>query len=179
MALHEALAGSCARSWSGNVKWRLSFLVEHNKMSDTTDHSLGFVHRFPLAVRWGDLDAYGHVNNVNFLRYLESGRVAYAHDAYGHPVGPTGENVILADTQCSFRRQLHYPGDIAVLSRTSRIGRTSMTMEQVILQAGGELVATSRSVLVWFDFADQRPVPVADWLKARIAAYESILPQGM
>lgn len=148
-------------------------------MSGTTDHSLGFVHRFPLAVRWGDLDPYGHVNNVNFLRYLESGRVAYAHDAYDHPVGPTGENVILADTQCSFRRQLHYPGDIIVLSRTCRIGRTSMTMEQVIVQAGGELVATSRSVLVWFDFLAQRPVPVAEWLKARIAAYETTPPEGL
>jgi acyl-CoA thioester hydrolase len=148
-------------------------------MSDAIDPSLGFVHRFPLAVRWGDMDAYGHVNNVNFLRYLESGRVAYAHEVYGRPVEAGEQSIILADTQCAFKRQLHYPADIVILTRTTRIGRTSMTMEQSILQAEDLLVATSRSVLVWFDFTAQRPAPVADWLKARIAAYESIRPQGM
>lgn len=148
-------------------------------MSEMTGHAEIFVHRFPIAVRWGDMDAYGHVNNVNFLRYFESGRVAYAHDAYDRPVGANGENVILADTQCSFKRQLHYPSDITILSRTSRVGRTSMTMEQLILQGEGELVATSRSVMVWFDFQSQRPVPVPDSLKSRLRRYEAALPEGL
>jgi len=138
-----------------------------------------FAHRFTLAVRWGDMDAYGHVNNVNFLRYLESGRVAYAHEVYGRPVAPGEQSIVLADTQCSFRRQLHYPADVVVLTRTAGIGRTSMTMEQLILQGEDLLVASSRSVLVWFDFSSQRPAVVPDGLKARIAAYESTPPEGL
>ncbi|GMV69431.1 MAG: thioesterase [Pseudomonadota bacterium] len=148
-------------------------------MSDAIDHSRGFVHRFPLAVRWGDMDAYGHVNNVNFLRYLESGRVAYAHEVYDRPVEAGEQSIILADTQCAFKRQLHYPADIVILTRTASIGRTSMTMEQIILQGGDLLVATSRSVLVWFDFPSQRPAVVPDGLKARIAAYETTPPEGL
>ncbi|MDY6957029.1 MAG: thioesterase family protein [Pseudomonadota bacterium] len=148
-------------------------------MSEMTDYAAVFVHRFPMAVRWGDMDAYGHVNNVNFLRYFESGRVAYAQEAYDRPVGANGENVILADTQCSFKRQLHYPGDITILSRTFRVGRTSMTMEQIIVQGEGELVATSRSVMVWFDFKSQRPVPVPDSLKSCLRRYEAALPEGL
>ena len=138
-----------------------------------------FAHRFTLAVRWGDMDAYGHVNNVNFLRYLESGRVAYAHEVYGRPVAAGEQSIVLADTQCSFRRQLHYPADVVVLTRTAGIGRTSMTMEQLILQGEDLLVASSRSVLVWFDFSSQRPAVVPDGLKARIAAYESTPPEGL
>jgi len=34
-----------------------------------------FTHVFPLSVRWGDADVYGHINNVEFVRYVESGRV--------------------------------------------------------------------------------------------------------
>lgn len=139
-----------------------------------------YAHQFPMAVRWGDMDAYGHVNNVNFLRYLESGRVAYAHSAYERPIKADGENIILADIQCSFKRQLHYPSEITILSRTMRIGRTSMTMEQMILLApNDELAATSRSILVWFDFVRQRPVPIPDWLKTRLRAYEAVLPEGL
>ena len=138
-----------------------------------------FAHRFALAVRWGDMDAYGHVNNVNFLRYLESGRVAYAHEVYGRPVAAGEQSIVLADTQCAFKRQLHYPADVVVLTRTAGIGRTSMTMEQIILQGEDLLVASSRSVLVWFDFSSQRPAVVPDGLKARIAAYESTPPEGL
>ncbi len=139
-----------------------------------------FAHRFPLAVRWGDMDAYGHVNNVSFLRYLESGRVAYADAVYGRSIKADGENVILADTQCSFKHQLHYPAEITILSRTSRVGRTSMTMEQMILLAPNEVVvATSRSVMVWFDFAHQRPAPVPDWLKTRLQTHEAVKPEGL
>ena len=148
-------------------------------MSDAIDHSRGFVHRFPLAVRWGDMDAYGHVNNVNFLRYLESGRVDYAHKVYGRSIEAGEQSIVLADTQCSFRRQLHYPADVVVLTRTARIGRTSMTMEQCIVQDEDLLVAASRSVLVWFDFPSQRPAVVPDELKARIAAYETTPPEGL
>ena len=119
-----------------------------------------YTHRFPLAVRWGDMDAYGHVNNVSFLRYLESGRVAYADAVYDRPIKADGENVIL--------------------SRTSRVGRTSMTMEQMILLAPHDaLVATSRSVMVWFDFVHQRPAPVPEWLKIRLQAHEAVMPEGL
>lgn len=139
-----------------------------------------FAHRFPLAVRWGDMDAYGHVNNVSFLRYLESGRVAYAHTVYDRSINADGENIILADTQCSFKRQLHYPAEITILSRTTRVGRTSMTMEQMILLAPNDaLVATSRSILVWFNFVRQRPAPVPDWLKTRLQGYEAVMPEGL
>jgi acyl-CoA thioester hydrolase len=139
-----------------------------------------FAHRFPLAVRWGDMDAYGHVNNVSFLRYLESGRVAYAHTVYDRSINADGENIILADTQCSFKRQLHYPAEITILSRTTRVGRTSMTMEQMILLAPNDaLVATSHSILVWFDFVHQRPAPVPDWLKTHLQAYEAVMPEGL
>lgn len=139
-----------------------------------------YAHRFPLAVRWGDMDAYGHVNNVSFLRYLESGRVAYAHAVYDRSIKADGENIILADTQCSFKHQLHYPAEITILSRTTRVGRTSMTMEQMILLAPNDaLVATSRSILVWFDFVRQRPAPVPAWLKARLQAHEAVMPEGL
>ncbi len=44
----------------------------------------------PVAVRWADLDAYGHVNNVAILRLLEEARVAaFWHPGDGEPEYPT------------------------------------------------------------------------------------------
>jgi len=36
-----------------------------------------FAHRFTLAVRWGDMDAMGHVNNTVYFRYMEQTRIEW------------------------------------------------------------------------------------------------------
>jgi acyl-CoA thioester hydrolase len=137
-----------------------------------------FAHRHREVIRWGDMDAFGHVNNVQFFRYLESARVAYARAVIAHEVKSEGESVILADMRCSFRQQLLWPGELDIYTRTARIGRSSMGLEQLIFRAGEtDAVATSESVLVWFDFHAQRPAPIPDALRARLRAFESRAPQ--
>lgn len=139
-----------------------------------------FVHHHHEPIRWGDMDAFQHVNNVQFFRYLESARVEYAMAVIRGEVKSEGENIILADIRCAFRRQLRWPGEIDVHTRTSRVGRTSFGLEQVVCNsASGEVVATADTVLVWFDFAAQKPAPVPDSLRTRIAGYEKVRPEGL
>lgn len=137
-----------------------------------------FRHFIELPVRWGDQDALGHVNNVQIVRYLESGRVAYLETVFGLPVRADGEGVILADLQCAFRRQLEYPATIEVGTRIVRLGRTSFDVHAAIWRRGDEApAATSRGVVVWFDFSAQRPAPLPGALRERVRHWETLAPQ--
>jgi len=138
-----------------------------------------FVHRHRETIRWGDMDAFGHVNNVEFFRYLESARVEYAMAVLANEVRAEGENIILADLRCAFRRQLHWPGQVDVYTRTVRVGRSSIGLQQIMCVADTDtVVATADTVLVWFDFKRQRPAAVPDGIRAGIAGYEKLRPEG-
>jgi len=124
------------------------------------------------------MDSLGHVNNAVYFRYIESGRIAY-FDTINAAVGLAGdgEGPILADIQCSFIGQLHHPAQIDVGTRTAKIGTKSFTVEAGIYLAGeDEPVATSRAVVVWFNYAAQQTTPLPDDLRARILELEVVPP---
>ena len=131
-----------------------------------------------MPVRWRDMDAVGHVNNATYFVYVESGRIDY-FEALGARVG--GDLVggpILADIQCSFIGQLKYPAQIDIGTRTTKIGGKSFTVEAGIFIAGtDELVATSRGVVVWFDYENQQTVLLPDLVRERILELEAVPPE--
>jgi acyl-CoA thioester hydrolase len=139
-----------------------------------------FVHRHRETIRWGDMDAFGHVNNVEFFRYLESARVEYAMTVLAGEVRAEGENIILADLHCAFRRQLRWPGQVDVYTRTKRVGGSSIGLQQIMCLADTDTVAASAdTVLVWFDFKRQKPTEVPAGIRAGIARYEKLQPEGV
>ncbi len=136
-----------------------------------------FRHFIELPVRWGDMDAFGHVNNVQYMRYLESGRIAYVEQVLGVPIN-AGENIVLADIQCTFLQELHYPATVEVATRTSRLGRSSFRLACAIFRAhDSEPVLTGQGVLVWFDFARRQSLPLPDALRAAILNFERVPPE--
>lgn len=129
----------------------------------------------PVVVQWGDQDAFGHVNNTVFLRWLEVGRIAYfsearmMHDAQGAGRGP-----ILAAVSCNFRRQVTFPDEVRIGSRVARIGTSSLVMEHAVVSLGlRSLVADGTSTIVNFDYSAGRSAPVTDELRRSIEAIES------
>lgn len=147
---------------------------------NASDETAKFVHRYREVIRWGDMDSFGHVNNVQFFRYLEGARVAYSREVAGSYLRAEGESVILADQRCSFLKQLNWPGELDIYTRTVRVGRTSIHLAQLICRADEEeIVATGEGVMVWFDFDAQRPVPVPEPLRRRVFEYERICPEGL
>jgi acyl-CoA thioester hydrolase len=135
-----------------------------------------FRHFIELPVRWGDMDAFGHVNNVHSMRYLESGRIAYVEDVLGITL-ESKENIVLANIQCSFLQQLHYPATVAVATRINRLGRSSLHIRCAIYRQGeSEPVVTGKGVLVWFDFISHQAIPLPDPLRAAILNFEIVPP---
>lgn len=128
----------------------------------------------PIAVicdvRWGDLDALGHVNNTVFFRFFEEARIALL-DRVGLRAHrkATGTGPILAATSCQFRRPLGHPDQVTCYAGVTRIGTTSFTVEYVLKSAAhGGVVATGDSVVVHYDYQAQAKAPLPDAIRAAL-----------
>ena len=128
---------------------------------------------YEMDVRWSDMDVLGHVNNVQFIRYTETARAMYFRRDLGLKMGEGGQGFILAEISCTFLQQLMFPNTVEVLTRVSRIGRSSMDMVGAVYRAGeSSPVATSPCTLVWFDFKEQKSAPLPDRVRESVLAYE-------
>jgi acyl-CoA thioester hydrolase len=125
------------------------------------------------------MDCLGHVNNVLYFRYVESGRIAYFDQLMGgNPDIWGGEGPILADIQCRFIRQLRYPAEIEVGTRTARLGGRSLTLEcAIFLKGEAEPVAVSQAAIVWFNYKAQRAAQLTDRMRQDINAFERLKPE--
>ncbi len=122
-----------------------------------------------LQVRFRDCDPLGHVNNAVYLTYSEQARLAYWLELAGTRSLP---GIILARAECDYKRPAR-PGEwLDVWLGTTKIGRTSFTMECEIVGDDGQLVARVKTVQVTYDYAAAAAVPVPEWFRARMEEYE-------
>ena len=105
------------------------------------------IHEKRIEVRWGDVDAYRHVNNAVYATYLEEGRDEWMIRALGH-IGDIWDYV-LARVAIDFRNEiLHEDDAVVVQCRLVRVGRSSLTLAEQILKLDGTVAADAESVLV-------------------------------
>lgn len=125
------------------------------------------IHTMLVPIRWGDMDAMGHVNNTLYLRYMESARIQLMEDS-GFAVNPVGEGFVIANIFCNFIRQLEYPGDVLVKSYVGTIGRSSFDMYHELLRTddtSATVYANGGATLVWLDFPQQKSQPMPQGLR--------------
>ena len=129
-----------------------------------------FHHR--LQARFRDCDLFGHVNNAVYFTYMEEARWAYWRELTGDAVQDRLPGLILARAECDFIRPVR-PGErIVIWLGTTRIGSTSLSIDCEMLDEQGAAVARGKAVMVTYDYAASKPVPVPDWCRARIEEYE-------
>jgi len=133
------------------------------------------VHVMRQAIRWGDMDAFGHVNNTVYFRYMESARIAFLEQAAGD-LDAQGEGPVIVTAYCTFLKQLKYPGDIEIRSYAGPAGRSSfeLTHEIRMVDADGNadvVYAEGGGKVVWVNFAAEKSVPLPAGLRA-------LLPPG-
>ena len=135
--------------------------------------------RYPVSitvpVAWGEMDAFQHVNNVAFARWVESARVAYfSRLGLMGPDRSEGLGPILARIAIDYRRPVTYPDTVRVDATIRAIGRSSLTAAYRIFSLEQQAeVATGEDVIVVFDYATGRKAPVDERLRAAIAALEA------
>ncbi|HEX6750081.1 MAG TPA: thioesterase family protein [Longimicrobium sp.] len=128
-----------------------------------------------LPVFWGDMDWFRHVNNIVFFRYFESARIEYLErigfrqEAENGGVGP-----ILHSTQARFRRPLEWPDFVLVGARTVDVAEDRFTQEyRIVSRAQGEVAAEGGGILVSYDYANGRKVPLPPAVRDAIHRLES------
>ena len=126
---------------------------------------------FTDDVRFADLDAMGHLNNVTFLAFFENARVAYVTEALGarEPGRTADGGFVVAETKISYRSPARYGERIETLLRPGTIGRSSFSCE-FEMRVGERLLAEGYAVLVAYDTALAKPVPVPAALRERLLA---------
>jgi len=122
-----------------------------------------YTHWITDTVRFSDQDAIGHINNVAFAAYVESGRVAFGRvmRSSEHP----DRDFILAHLSIDYLAQGHYPGEVRTGTRLVRLGRSSLTVGHGLFK-DGVCIATAEGVLV--HLSEGRSTPIAGELRARL-----------
>jgi acyl-CoA thioester hydrolase len=125
------------------------------------------VHDMVVPIRWGDMDAMGHVNNTIYFRYFEVVRLDWFFTKTGM-TGLADEGVIIVNAFCNFIRQLEFPGDVRARLYVSDIGRSSfdtwLTLERT--DEPGVVYANGGATTVWTDYAAKKSKPMPDWFRA-------------
>jgi acyl-CoA thioester hydrolase len=129
-------------------------------------------HRTSIQVRFRDVDAFGHVNNAVFFSYVELARIRYLLDVLQPDTPFDRMPLILARVELDYRSPIAFGEEVEVESRVDRIGRSSFDMRHRMTAAEGRLVGEVHTVLVTYDYAAARPMPVPDAWRQRIAAHE-------
>jgi acyl-CoA thioester hydrolase len=127
-----------------------------------------------IPLLWGDLDAFGHVNNLVYMRWAETARVEYLLQiGQFPPLPPSGIAPILASMKCDYRRVLNYPDTVYVGTRIARIGNSSFQMlHRIVSRSLDEIAAEVDSTLVMLDYSRNKPVTVPAEVRSVIGALE-------
>lgn len=115
-------------------------------MRFTLPDRMAVFHELAISVRWGDMDAAGHVNNTNFFRYLEMLRLDWLAQL-GFTVDPAGTGPALVNAFCTFHKQLVHPAIVTATLYASVPGRTTLDT-YATLKVGGELRGSGGAKLV-------------------------------
>ena len=121
------------------------------------------VHRTDLQMRFCDTDALGHVNNVSFAAYAETGRVDFLKR-----LGKSVTSLILANVSIDFRRQVSFGEEVHIDSWVESLGRSSITLGQT-LWANDERAADIKSVAVHFDYKTGKPIELTAAIRTELA----------
>ena len=123
-----------------------------------------------IPIRWGDMDAMGHLNNGSYFRYLETVRIDWMTSIGCQPI-PTGEGPVIVNAFCNFYKQLEYPGEVMVKMYVSDPKRSTFetwcTLER--LDKPGVIHAEGGATTVWVDFPAQKSKPMPSWLVALLS----------
>lgn len=122
-----------------------------------------------MALRWGDMDAYGHANNTVYFRFFEEARIVWlASLELGGAEDATGPVII--KTSATFLKELTHPANVVVETYADKAGNTSLDTYHLLKDKDtGDIYAEGYAKIVWTDRATRKSTPLPDTLRALAA----------
>ncbi len=133
-------------------------------MSTVTNRRL--VYSCSLPVRWGDMDAFGHVNNAMYLRYLEEARVQMLVAMLGNQITEGDFATVVINVGCTFLKPITYPDSVHINCYAGEMGRSSfMTWYEVFTLSEPEQIASEGyAKVVWMDRRSGKSAPLPEYI---------------
>jgi acyl-CoA thioester hydrolase len=131
-----------------------------------------------IQVRYGDIDAQGHVNNARYLTYIEQARFSYL-TRLGLWDGKSFIDLgwIVADIHISYLAPILWGQVVRVGVRATQLGNKSLTLEyQIEEESTGQVMARAETVMVSYDYHAHSSIPIAPEWREKIARFEGISP---
>ncbi|WP_247232832.1 thioesterase family protein [Telluribacter sp. SYSU D00476] len=130
----------------------------------------GYSSVIDITVAWGEMDAAQHLNNVVYIRYMESGRVALFSEwdfmGFDSSIGP-----ILSEVRCWYKAPVTFPDTIRVATRVAHgsIHEYGFELQHLMISHQKQrIVAEGYSGVVSYDYATLRKAPLPEWLIQKI-----------
>ena len=126
------------------------------------------VHTMRIPVRWGDMDAMGHVNNTVYFRYMEQARIGWFESLL-----PRGEawrtiGIVIVNASCNFKKPINYPGTVEVKVFAGEPGGSSVATYYE-LNIENQFYADGAATVVFVDAEKQKPLRIPDDIRKLLA----------
>jgi len=122
------------------------------------------VHTERIAVRWGDMDAMGHVNNTVYFRYMEQARISWFDALVPRAEAWKSTGIVIANAACNFKRPINYPGTVEVKVFAGPAGGSSIATFYE-LTVDEKLCADGAATVVFIDMQKQKPVRIPEKIR--------------
>jgi acyl-CoA thioester hydrolase len=123
------------------------------------------VHVERIPIRWGDMDAMGHVNNTVYFRYMEQARVSWFEEQRLRSEAWKDAGIVIASASCNFKRALGYPGTVEVRMSAEPPGGSSVSTFYELVK-DDTLYADGAAVVVFIDRRSQKAVRVPEEIRS-------------
>lgn len=131
------------------------------------DHTRTLLHTTRIPVRWGDMDALGHVNNTIYFRYAEQSRVEWLESVDFILDAASEEAVVIVNASCTFLVPITYPATVEVRLYAGTPGRSSIPTYYEMRCVGDEtLYAEGAAKVVWFNPATGKSIALPERIRA-------------
>ena len=127
------------------------------------------VHTERIVIRWGDMDAMGHVNNTVYFRYMEQARIGWFDALVPEEAAWKSTGIVIANASCNFKRPINYPGtvEVKVYAGAPR-GSSVPTFYELVLSEDQIVYADGEATVVFIDMQTQKPVRIPEDIRRRL-----------
>jgi len=133
---------------------------------------LAHIERIPI--RWGDMDAMGHVNNTVYFRYMEQARIRWFDRLVPEEDAWRSTGIVIANATCNYRRAITYPGTVEVRLFVGAPGGASVpTTYELRVDDDPEPYADGAAVVVFIDMKTQKSRRIPEGIRARLERAEA------
>ena len=122
------------------------------------------VHTERIEIRWGDMDAMGHVNNTVYFRYMEQARIGWFESLLPRGEAWSAIGIVIVNASCNFKKPINYPGTVEVRVFAGAPGGSSVPTFYE-LRVNELLYADGAATVVFVDAAKQKPLRIPDHIR--------------